>query len=363
MKKLIAATLILFLFGAGGAYLYAKSRGLSVKDEVAYRINSNPVSLSSFVGNSVDLKTLSGAKTLDNNYHVFQTFNNCGPASLSMALSYYGIRASQQELGQALRPYQNSAGDNDDKSTMLYEMAEKSKDYGLIPFHRPMGDINMLKMFIEYDIPVITRTILNDKEDIGHYRVIKGYDDKTQQITQDDSYEGKNLKYSYDDFNKIWKWFDYEYLVLVPKDKLQIAEKIIGENVDVKTSWNNAIKLSQQQLEENPNDVYARFNLSVAYYNVGEFVKSVYEFEQVENKLSPRTLWYQIEPIQAYYQLKNYDRVMQITDKILNNGNRAFSELYVLRAQVYKAQGDDQKAAEELDKAKFYNKNLTLPQL
>ncbi len=39
-------------------------------------------------------KVLSGGK------HVYQTFNNCGPASLSMALSYYSINISQEDLGR-----------------------------------------------------------------------------------------------------------------------------------------------------------------------------------------------------------------------------------------------------------------------
>src|SRR3989344_7034816 len=45
-------------------------------------------------------------KILNNDYHTFQSFNNCGPAALSMALSYYRINETQQKLGQDLRPYQ-----------------------------------------------------------------------------------------------------------------------------------------------------------------------------------------------------------------------------------------------------------------
>src|SRR3989344_5562076 len=43
------------------------------------------------------LKAPEASKVLNNNYHIFQTFNNCGPASLSMALSYYGVNESQQK--------------------------------------------------------------------------------------------------------------------------------------------------------------------------------------------------------------------------------------------------------------------------
>ncbi len=122
----------------------------------------------------VILETPPTQKNLSKNYHVFQTFNNCGPAAMLMALSYYGINKTQYELGQLLRPYQNPQGNNDDKSVTLEEIAELSKDYDLIPFRRPNGNIETIRLFITYEIPVITRTWLGVKEDIGHYRVIKG---------------------------------------------------------------------------------------------------------------------------------------------------------------------------------------------
>lgn len=304
------------------------------------------------------LTTPSASKTLANDYHVFQTFNNCGPAALSMALSYYDINVSQQVLGQALRPYQNPQGDNDDKSTTLQEMAEKSKDYGLIPYHRPNGDIEKIKLFITYDIPVIARTWLKVDDDIGHYRVIKGYNENRGVLIQDDSLQGKNLSYSYDEFNSMWEKFNYEYVVLVPADKKPIAEAILKEETDPKKSWKKAADNARRMLVNNPNDLDARFNLSVALYNIGDYKGSVGEFEKVQSRLPFRTLWYQIEPIQAYYQLGQYDKVFEITDNILNNHNRAFSELYLLRGEMYLKQGNTAAAREEFEKAVFYNRNL-----
>lgn len=298
-------------------------------------------------------------KTLNNDYHVFQTFNNCGPAALSMALSYYGINETQQNLGQDLRPYQNPQGDNDDKSVTLEELAEKSKEYGFIPYHRPNGNIEIIKLFITYDIPVIARTLTKANVDIGHYRIVKGYDDQTNEIIQDDSLQNKNLRFSYSDFNTLWKQFNYEYLVLVPIDKVKIAEQILEEDKDEKIAWRKAVQNSENELLENPNDTYARFNLSVALYSVSEYQKSVEEFEKVENLLPFRTLWYQIEPILAYYELGNYDRVFEITDRVLSNYNRAFSELYLIRGNIYKNQGNITAARSEFQKAVFYNVNHT----
>ena len=297
-------------------------------------------------------------KILLNEYHVFQTFNNCGPAALSMALSYYKIKESQQVLGLKLRPYQNPHGDNDDKSVTLDELGEKAKDYGLTPYHRPNGNVRVLKLFIAYDIPIIARTLTKATEDIGHYRIVKGFDNSTSQIIQDDSLQGKNLRYSYDNFNALWKAYNYEYLVLVPPDKKLIAEAILGEDKDLKTAWQKAVENSRVELIKNPDDTYARFNLSVALYNTGDFRNSVEEFEKVENSLPFRTLWYQIEPILAYYELGDYKKVFEITDKILRNYNLAYSELYLIRGEIYKKHGNLLAARKEFENAHLYNVNL-----
>lgn len=300
------------------------------------------------------------SKILPTNYHIFQSFNNCGPAALSMALSHYGINVSQQELGQSLRPHQVPGGDNDDKSVTLSELAEKSKDYGFIPYHRPNGNPEMVKLFITYDIPVITRTWTKPSEDIGHYRIIKGYDQT--RFIQDDSLQNKNLWYTYEDFNAIWDKFNFEYLVLVPKDKEEIAKAILKEDVDPKVAWQKAVKLSENLIAQNPNDPNAHFNLSVAAYNTGDYKRSVEEFEKVEFQLPFRALWYQIEPIKAYYELGNYDRVFETTTRVLNNHNRAFSELYLIRGETYLKQNKPELARQEFEKAVLYNRNLKTAQ-
>lgn len=363
--KFKALSTFLAFFGAlilGLFFFFIQSRDLKQENNIISRVNLPILDRTSPTPTQIPLQAPTQQKVLENNYHIFQSFNNCGPASLSMALSYYGINKSQAELGEALRPYQVAGGDNDDKSVTLEELAEKSREYGFVPFHRPNGNMEMIKSLITYDIPVITRTWLHLDDDIGHYRVVKGYDEENKQIIQDDSFENKNLRYSYADFNEIWKKFNYEYLVLIPEDKIEIAKQILGEDYDSKTSWTKAVKNAQQQLSENPNDIYARFNLSVALYNIGEFKRSTEEFEKVENNLSFRTLWYQIEPIEAYYELGNYSRVFEITDKILNNQNRAFSELYIIRGNIYLKQGNKDAARAEFEKAVLYNKNMKAAQ-
>jgi Tfp pilus assembly protein PilF len=80
-------------------------------------------------------------------------------------------------------------------------------------------------------------------------------------------------------------------------------------------------------------------------------------YESVALKLPRRTFWYQIEPIQAYLELGDYKKVFELTDKILNDGNRAYSELYDLRAQAYTKLGEPDKAKTEFARAIYYNSN------
>jgi tetratricopeptide (TPR) repeat protein len=304
------------------------------------------------------LKNAPLQKTLPTNYQIFQSFNNCGPASLSMALWYYGINESQEQLGASLRPYQNTTGIDDDKSVSMQEIAQKAEEYDLIAYHRPNGSIAMVKQFINYDIPILTRTWLSENEDIGHYRVLRGYDDLSKQIIQDDSYQGHDLTFGYDEFNSLWDKFSYEYVVLVPKEKKAIAEAIIGEDIDANIAWNKAAKHNEELLKENPSDIYQQFNLSVALYNVGQYQKSVESFEKIENDLPLRTLWYQTEPILAYYKLGKDEKVLSLTDAILGSENPAFSELYILRGKIYHKQGKIDEARDAFDKAIFFNQNL-----
>lgn len=305
-----------------------------------------PTSISTPVEKAIPLKK-----------QIFQTFNNCGPATFSMLLSYYGFDVSQQELGNKLRPYQVPNGDNDDKSVTLDELVEEAKNYNLTAYYRPAGNKELLKQFIANDIPVVLRTWLNDKDDIGHFIVVRGYSDTEQVVISDDSYYGKNRKTSYETLMKRWQPFGYEFMVVATPNQVPMVKSILRINFDQNTAWKNAITLALQENQQLPTSPYPPFNASIAYYRIGDYTNSVKTFEEVETHLPRRMLWYQIQPIEAYQKLKNYDRVFQLTDAILNDHNHAFSELYYLRAQAYLDQNKRDSALNELQLAIKYNQN------
>jgi tetratricopeptide (TPR) repeat protein len=238
------------------------------------------------------------------------------------------------------------------------ELGMYAQTLGFAYYNSPNGDFSVLKQFLSQGIPVIAKTTLKPDDDIGHYRIVKGYDDRTQEVIQDDSLQGHNLRYSYDEFSKMWNRFGNEYLVILPMDKIGVAEKILGENLDPNKAWDNAALEQRRLLESEPDNTMAHFNLSVAYYYLGKYEQSVQEFEAVQNRLPKRTLWYQIEPIEAYYELGMYDKVFELTNQIFNDQNRGFSELYLIRGNIYEKQGNREAARLEYEKAALYNKNL-----
>jgi len=298
------------------------------------------------------------AKLLLNDYQIFETWNNCGPASLSMVLSYFGIQASQATLGQDLRPYQNPQGDNDDKDVTMDELANEARRFGLPAYHRPSGTIQLLKRFIASGLPVIADTLLAKGGDIGHFRVVKGYDDARQTLIQDDSMQGHNVRFSYADFNDMWTTYNDEYLVLAPKNARRRVEAILDADLSVNHAWREAVAMDGAALVKSPADVTSRLNLSVALYYVGRYQLAVAAFEQVQSRLPARTLWYQIEPIEAYYKLGRYQKVLALTDAILTSGDRAFSELYILRGRIAQRKGHIQAARAEFQRAVYYNTNM-----
>lgn len=307
---------------------------------------------------TVAVKSTPASYVLPSHGFISQTFNNCGPATLSMVLSYYGKTVHQDDLGARMRPYQHPTGDNDDKSIFADEFEQYAQEYGFEALARPNGTIEMLQELVANDIPVVVRTWLHPNEDIGHFRIVRGYDGTRRVLIQDDSYEGKDLEFDYDEFSALWQAFNYGYILVYPPAKQDIVRSILGQEFDESIAYKNSVDRAKTELAQNPHSSYSQFNLSTAYYHLGKYEQAAREFEKVEHSLPWRMLWYQIEPIAAYTKLGNAERVFALTGSILNNNNRAFSELYQLRGEVYLKQGNADAARSEFEQAIFYNKNF-----
>lgn len=304
------------------------------------------------------LKSPGESFTLRAPRQVFQTFNNCGPATLSMILSWYGVEVSQRELGEKMRPYQNPKGDDDDKTIFTHEFAQWAQRYGLQAVSRVNGTTELLKLLVTNEIPVVVKTWLRPNEDIGHFRIIRGFDEAAQVVVQDDSYHGPNRRIAYYDFLSMWQPFNYAYIIVYPQEKEGLVRAILGAEWVEAVAWRRALERAREEEGLDPGNVYPLFNQAASHYHLGDYQGTVQAFERVEASLPRRMLWYQIEPILAYQRLGQDDRVFAIADRLLSGGNRAFSELYQIRGEIYLAQGDPQRARAEFELALTYNRSF-----
>ena len=357
-KKLFASLACLLLL-IGGGFLYLQFFRQPPPLEEKFVVEELPAPVASPEASpSITLAQPGERAFLPGTKIAYQTFNNCGPATLSMILSYFNIYKTQKELGDEMRPYQHSQGDNDDKTIFPYEFVAWVEKFGLKAIYLPNGSLELIKLFLANEIPVVVKTWLRPNEDIGHFRIIRGFDEGAKVLIDDDSYFGPNRRLSYFDFMSMWQPFNYAYIPVYKPEKEEIVMAILGQDKDPSVAYWKAINRAQKESQLDPDSVYPVYNLSTSYYHVGEYEKSVIEFEKVESRLPRRMIWYQIEPILAYKKLGNFDRVFEISNWLFEHGNRAFSELYQIRGEIYLEKGEKEAAKREFELALQYNKNF-----
>lgn len=283
-----------------------------------------------------------------------QAFNNCGPATTSMVLQYFGFNVNQNETKAHLRT------NSDDKNVFTYEISDyMSSSYGVSSRLLYGGDIQLLKKLLANGFYLVIEDWLHPNEDIGHTTIIRGFDDEQGVFIADDSFIGVNITYSYEQFKESqWKPFNYEYLPVYLPNNEELLKSIIGDSWDQKTMFQKAADRARGEIEANSSDLYAWFNLGSSLYALGDYNKAKDAYEKSRSLGWPkRMLWYQIQPIQTYNALGDYKKAIELADLALW-ANDSFAEAHLEKAIAYKGLGDREKAREEANKALLYYPNF-----
>jgi hypothetical protein len=251
--------------------------------------------------------------------HEWQGYNNCGPASISMALHFLGWNGSQYTAASYLKP------NPDDKNVMPYEierfMQEKTK-YGVIV--RTGGTIDDLRGLIAAGFPVVIEKGLTVTERnlgwMGHYDFITGYfEDKRTFLTQD-SFRGPNLTVDYDSLIYDWRAFDFIYLVVYPKEREKEVTDVLGPNADLQANQEETLNLalSEAQMLTGQSLAFAYFNIGSTHVSRLEYIDAAYAYDMARTLGLPwRFLWYQTGPYFAYYYAGRYQDVIDLANSTL----------------------------------------------
>jgi tetratricopeptide (TPR) repeat protein len=266
--------------------------------------------------------------------HQWQTWNNCGPATVTMYMGYFGQPETQVEAAQALKP------NRDDKNVSPHELAAYARTTGLEATVRQGGTIEQLKRFLSNGLPVMAETwLIHDGDGLGHYRLLTGYDDTAREFNTFDSLNGANYKVSYEQFDTDWRVFNRLYIIVYPSTQVNTVRSIIGEDVNNSTMYEKILAKAQAEAEADPDDAIAFFNQGEALTRLGRPQEAVVAFDQARRLgLHWRRLWYQFTPYEAYYTVGRYQDVLDLTEATLE-GTGGLEEAYYYHGLVLYATG------------------------
>jgi tetratricopeptide (TPR) repeat protein len=250
--------------------------------------------------------------------HEYQLFNNCGPASLAMTLSYWGWGGTQKEAAAALKPVQ------DDKNVSPRELYEYALTQGYDAYIRVNGDLDTLKRFIAAGYPVLVEKGFDCAPGearctgwFGHYSVFSGYDDARQVFILQDSFRGPDVKMAYADVMANWRAFNYLYVALFPAGAARDAEvqALLGPALDVTQNYRAALAQAQTEVynTDGRDAAFAWFNVGTNLSNLQDYAGAAAAFDVARQFGLPyRMLWYQFGPYRSYYYMARYQDVVDL---------------------------------------------------
>ncbi|HSF80324.1 MAG TPA: C39 family peptidase [Anaerolineales bacterium] len=304
--------------------------------------------------------------------HEYQQMNNCGPATLAMALSYWGWQGDQRDTRLFLRPNFASV---DDKNVSPEEMAVFVERFtGLKALVRVGGELELLKRLLAAGFPVvIEKGFQPPKEDwMGHYEVINGYDDTRGRFIAQDSYIMADFPLPYDQVvDRWWRDFNYVYLVIYPPEREAEVLGVLGPQADQLYNYQQA---AQKALEETTvltgRDLFfAWFARGSSLVALGDYPAAAQAYDQAfaiyaglpEEERPWRTLWYQTGPYAAYYHSGRYQDVISLANTTLSFLSQpVLEETFYWRGLAKEGLGDVEGALKDLTKAASLNPNFTL---
>ncbi|OGN73316.1 MAG: hypothetical protein A2X25_12105 [Chloroflexi bacterium GWB2_49_20] len=296
--------------------------------------------------------------------HEYQGWNNCGPATLAMALSFWGWEGSQYDIASEVKPYTG------DKNVMPFEMAdyiETHTDFSVIV--RMGGELDLLKRLIAAGYPVIIEKGFEDSKFngwMGHYELITGFDNDTHRFTAQDSYMGPNIQIPFETLESYWRAFNFTYLVVYPvEQELDVisvlayqAEKIFADQFAAQKASEEISYLTDRDL------FFAWFNRGSSLVILQDYTNAASAYDQafalypsIQEEARPwRMMWYQTGPYWAYYYTGRYQDVIDLATTTLDNMSEpVLEESYFWRALAKEALGDINGASDDLRQSLVYH--------
>ena len=269
--------------------------------------------------------------------HIYQTWNNCGPATLSMNLSFYGWSGGQADAAKFLKP------DPEDKNVSPHEMAAFARSLGFEAVMRVDGSVPLVKEFLRAGIPVLIEKGFEPDPQSGwegHYGLVVGYDDSRNAFVLMDSYTGPNQSMRYDTLDWYWSHFHRTFIIVHTPDQVGAVEQILGASADPTANLGCALATAQAEAAASPSNPFAWFNVGSSFAALGDYESAAAAYDQARSLGLPwRMTWYQFGIFEAYYRTGRFDDVLALADATLAT-TPYVEEMWYYRGLVHQARGE-----------------------
>ncbi len=271
-----------------------------------------------------------------------QGWNECGPANITMALSYYGWQNDLSYAASRLK------WGREDKNVSPSEMVAFVNDNSQVrALTRIGGNLTLIKQLISNGFPVVLETsyAFEGYDWLGHYRTIAGYDDNIAQFTIHDSFLGENVLEDYQSVDRQWREFNRRFIVVYnPADEALLA-RVLGIRADPASAAQHAFEVAQEEARLNPQDAYAWHNMGLSLVQLGDYERAARAFDRaLAQGLNWRTLWYQFGMFEAYYEVGRYDDVISLAVSTEKSSDGYIEEAFYWQGQALAAKGNTSEA-------------------
>jgi tetratricopeptide (TPR) repeat protein len=251
-----------------------------------------------------------------------QDWNNCGPAALAMYLRFYGWEGDQFTISDLLKPVR------EDRNVNVEELAyyARTRAGWLQTQYRVGGDLQLLKAFIAAGIPVMIESSFffdapywpNDDLWAAHYLLVTAYDDAEGTFNVQDTFRHPDRKMDYATLDEYWRTFNRVYMLIYLPEQEATVQSILGPQWDVDANRQGALEAAQAEIETNPKDAFAWFNLgtNLVYFERYNDAAEAYD-EARELGLPQRMLRYQFGPFLAYFHAGRTEELLTLTEYAL----------------------------------------------
>ncbi len=318
-----------------------------------------------------------------------QFMNNCGPATLSMYLSYYDWGKNQLTTGAAIRPNAK------DVNVMPYELADfVNEQTDKRALWRYGGDLHTIKALVNAGFPVMIEkgfepySLRNDGW-MGHYNLVVGYDDEEKSLTAHDSYlmsyppwGGEisqdlwdtfiGFDFSFSEIEQAWRSFNYVFVVVYPPERENDVLDLLGPLATDEGACQIAYERAMQETTS-LTDVREQF---FAWFNAGTSLVCLQDYDNAANAYDTafaiypnikqdsrpyRILWYETGPYPAYYYTERYQDVIKLANQTLGAmAEPVLEESYYWRALSQYALGNTTQALADLRSSLEYHPGFAL---